>query len=216
MKTLEFKDKDKIYFTSDLHLGHENIVSVCKRPFDSVDEMDKIIMEIWNNTVADDDTIFILGDFCWRMSSKAIYWYLTHLRGNKILILGNHDRGKFPETLKVYDGFINIKIVDPDGMDGVEKGYQRLTLCHYPMLSWYQSHRGAWQLFGHWHNTKVTPQLLKDRAAEFEIKQYVKEEHLYMDKIRPTQYDVGVDGNDFMPIAYNRIKEIIKSQIKKH
>jgi calcineurin-like phosphoesterase family protein len=214
MKTLEFKDKDKLYFTSDLHLGHESIMQHCNRPFKTVEEMDKTIIDNWNSIISKDDIVFIIGDFCWRMGSQSIAWYIDRLLGNKILILGNHDRGKFPSTLTTYDGFINIKIVDPDGIDGVEKGYQRITLCHYPMLSWYQSHRGAWQLFGHWHNVVATPQVFKERAEEFEVKQYLKEEYIYMDRIRRNQYDVGVDGNNFTPISYSNISKIIRKNLE--
>jgi calcineurin-like phosphoesterase family protein len=214
MKTLEFKDRNKLYFTSDLHLGHEGIMYHCNRPFKTVEDMDKTIVDNWNNTISKDDTVFIMGDFCWRMGSQSIAWYVDRLLGNKILILGNHDRGKLPSSLTVYDGFINIKVVDPDGIDGTEKGYQRITLCHYPMLSWYQSHRGAWQLFGHWHNATVTDKTLKDRREEFEIKAYVKEEYLFMNRLRKNQYDVGVDGNNFTPIPYSEIRRIITKNLE--
>lgn len=214
MKTLNFTQPDKLYYTSDLHLGHEAIMHHCNRPFNTVKEMDKAIMTNWNNIIKEDDIVFILGDFCWKMGSSSIAWYLDRLKGNKILILGNHDKGKFPTSkITIYDGFINTKITDPEGIDGTEKGYQRITLCHYPMLSWYQSHRGAWQLFGHWHNVKVTESTFVDRREEFEIKAYVKEEHIFMNRLRKNQYDVGVDGNNFTPISYNEIKRIIRNNL---
>lgn len=211
MKTIAIENKDKLYFTSDLHLGHENIIALCNRPFTTIDEMDKALIDNWNSIVTDSDTIFILGDFSWRLGDKGIKRYLDQLSGNKIFIKGNHDKNEKPFSV-IYDGFVNIKVADSD--DKAFGGYQHITLCHYPMLSWYHSHRGAWQLFGHWHNVKVTSTLLEDRKAEFEVKEYVKEEHLYMDRIRKNQYDVGVDGNSYKPISYNFIKEFFKKDLE--
>lgn len=211
MKTITIENKDRLYFTSDLHLGHENIIKLCDRPYQDTNEMDKAIIFNWNSIITDSDTIFILGDFSWRLGDSEIKNYLSQLAGNKIFIKGNHDKNEKPFPV-IYDGFVNIKVRDSD--DKAFDGYQHITLCHYPMLSWYQSHRGAWQLFGHWHNVKVTPTLLEDRKAEFEVKEYVKEEHLYMDRLRKNQYDVGIDGNSYKPISYDHIKRFFQKDLE--
>lgn len=211
MKTITIEDKDRLYFTSDLHLGHEAIIKLCDRPYQDVNEMDKAIIFNWNSIITDSDTIFILGDFSWRLGNSEIKYYLSRLAGNKIFIKGNHDKNEKPFPT-IYDGFVNIKVKDSD--DKAFGGYQHITLCHYPMLSWYQSHRGAWQLFGHWHNVKVTPTLLENRKAEFEVKEYVKEEHLYMDRLRQNQYDVGIDGNSYKPISYDHIKRFLRKDLE--
>jgi len=213
MNTIIIEDKDRLYFTSDLHLGHASIISLCNRPFNDTDEMDYNLINSWNFTISDTDIVCILGDFSWRLGDKEIQNYISKLNGEKIFIKGNHDRNEkaFP---KIYDGFINIKVRDDNENTKAFGGYQYITLCHYPMLSWYQSHRGAWQLFGHWHNVKVTPTLLEDRKAEFDVKEYVKEEHLYMDRIRKNQYDVGVDGNNYRPASYNFIKEFFQKDLE--
>jgi len=79
---------------------------------------------------------------------------------------------------------------------------------HYPMLSWYQSHAGAWQLFGHWHSNK----LQAISGLEEEIKNFIIEENIQKTKLSLRQYDVGVDNNNFNPISYNQLKNIIKNQ----
>jgi calcineurin-like phosphoesterase family protein len=48
--------------------------------------------------------------------------------------------------------------------------------------------------------------------ANKEVADYVKEEHSCMKFLRPTQYDVGVDGNNFYPVSYNNLKKIITSK----
>lgn len=207
MKTLTFENSENLYFTSDLHLGHANIIQYCNRPFDGVHKMDLAIIANWNDTITDDDIVFILGDFCWRLNSAAIKWYINELKGRKILILGNHDKSeKVYQGLleKVYDGFINIKVRDLTA----KEGYQRLTLCHYPMLSWYQSHRGAWQLFGHMHNETLHSIEDAEKGGE-EVSDFLKSEYKYSDRLRKNQYDVGVDGNNFTPLSYEKVKKII-------
>jgi calcineurin-like phosphoesterase family protein len=215
MKSLHFTNPDKIYFTSDTHLGHANIMVFCQRPFADVDEMDRVIMENWNKTVSKDDTIFILGDFCWRLGDKEIAYYLNNLNGSKIFIKGNHDMNEkifVNQGSLLYDGFVNIGVKEPDS-----KEEQRITLCHYPMLSWYQSHRGAWNLFGHWHSAKInTPTESGENILEAnkEVADFVVVEHNQMKYLRATQYDVGVDGNDFTPISYYQIKKIIQNNLE--
>ena len=55
-----------VYFTSDLHFGHKNIIRYDHRPFSSVQEMDAELIRRWNNKVKDEDLVYILGDVsCW-------------------------------------------------------------------------------------------------------------------------------------------------------
>lgn len=76
------------YYTSDLHLGHENIISICKRPFATVEEMDEILITNWNSVVKAEDTVFILGDLIYK-NARAPEYYLDRLKGKKVLILGS-------------------------------------------------------------------------------------------------------------------------------
>ena len=54
-----------IFFTSDTHFGHSKIIDYCKRPFSSIEEHDKTLIQNWNNVVGQDDTVFHLGDFAY-------------------------------------------------------------------------------------------------------------------------------------------------------
>jgi calcineurin-like phosphoesterase family protein len=83
----------RIFITSDTHFGHKNIIKYCKRPFESVEEMDCAIRDIWNSLVNPKDIVFHLGDFALNRSGK--YSDLpSHLNGKKILVKGNHDDAK--------------------------------------------------------------------------------------------------------------------------
>lgn len=79
------------WVTSDTHFYHERILEYCQRPFDSVEEMNEAIIKNWNEVVARDDIIYVLGDFCFG-NKEMLKNVVSRLNGRKILILGNHDR----------------------------------------------------------------------------------------------------------------------------
>lgn len=182
--------KDNIWFTSDTHFGHNNIIKYCNRPFTSVEEMDEHLIQSWNQLVNVDDLIICGGDFslCNTKKTKSV---LSQLNGNKILIRGNHEKSVLgnKETRDFFNGgiydLLNITIID----DEVEYGFQDIILCHYPMLTWDKSHRGSWQLFGHVHG------MLDNNPA-----------------LSPNQMDIGVDSHNFKPISYQEVKEQITIQ----
>jgi calcineurin-like phosphoesterase family protein len=79
------------WWTADLHLGHQRIIELCNRPFKTVDEMNRAIVDKWNERVDPGDTVVVLGDFA--MGTIAETLELTGLlHGHKILVAGNHDR----------------------------------------------------------------------------------------------------------------------------
>ena len=116
---------DMIYFTSDMHLGHEAIIHMCNRPFKNAEEMNRALIRNINSMVQKNDTV-----------------YLLKLNGHKIRIRGNHDK-KYDKSLfeGIYD-FLELK------------GYcsTSISLMHYPMLEWSISRHGSIHLHGHQHN----------------------------------------------------------------
>ena len=79
-----------VYFITDTHFHHSNIIKYCNRPFKDVNEMNETIINNWNNIVTNDDTVYHLGDFC-LSSDDEIKNIFKRLNGNIILIRGNHD-----------------------------------------------------------------------------------------------------------------------------
>lgn len=86
-----------IYFTSDLHFSHENIMKYCGRQFLNKDIMNSHIIKEYNNIVKKDDTCYILGDMCLDIKKRELQHYISLMNGKKILIAGNHD------SFKIYD-----------------------------------------------------------------------------------------------------------------
>lgn len=79
------------FYTSDLHLGHTNIITYCDRPFDDPDHMNHELIQNWNSVVTDDDTVVVLGDFAMGKIAETLP-LVAQLAGEKILLPGNHDR----------------------------------------------------------------------------------------------------------------------------
>ena len=88
-----------IYLTSDLHFCHKKDFLYKPRGFSSIGEMNYAIVSIWNNTVQDDDDIYILGDIMLNDDEEGIF-LLKNLRGRIHIIRGNHDSDRRIELYK--------------------------------------------------------------------------------------------------------------------
>lgn len=130
-----------IYFTSDTHFAHVNIIKYCDRPWKTVDAMNAGLIERWNSVVDPDDDVYHLGDFC--MGGSRPKDWLPRLNGNVHLICGNHDPRSEDQGFASVHKFLELKV----------KGYRSITLCHFPLKVWNRSHKGTWHLFGHVHGT---------------------------------------------------------------
>ena len=76
-----------VWFTSDCHLDHENILKYCDRPFVNVKEMNELIIKNFNDVVKDTDVVYFLGDFAFKNHEE----HLSRLNGIIVFVLGNHD-----------------------------------------------------------------------------------------------------------------------------
>jgi calcineurin-like phosphoesterase family protein len=129
-----------IFFTSDTHFGDHRTLNIWKRPFASVAEMDALLLERWNKTVAPDDEVWHLGDFCRRPADAPAL--LARLHGTKHLVAGNNDA---PGTRQA-PGWASVQDYAELETDG-----RRLILCHYAFRTWRDQHKGAVNLHGHSH-----------------------------------------------------------------
>lgn len=82
------------YAIGDLHYFDKNIIKTAPRNFDSVGQMNSYMLECWNDTITELDTVFVNGDFIdFSNCSKEEGWALIdQLHGNIVLIVGNHDK----------------------------------------------------------------------------------------------------------------------------
>lgn len=135
----------KIWFTSDTHFNHANIIKYSNRPFDSVQHMNESLIEQWNKNVKQGDTVYHLGDVLMGRRDEASK-FINSLNGNIVLIPGNHDH---PDTIKIFEKKFGYYT---EQLKQVREEGQRIVLCHYAMRIWNKSHHGTWHLYGHSHN----------------------------------------------------------------
>ena len=184
-------DGDRVFFTSDTHFYHSNIINFCGRPFKNVEVMNETLIANWNSVVGPDDIVFHLGDFCLGGSAE---WtnILNRLNGKIYLIVGNHDIKNLRQGY--YSRFEHIAM-----QMHIEVGKQKIYLNHCPFLCYGGAYRDTWQLFGHVHTTS------KQNTG-------IDAPRLHM--LFPTQYDVGVDNNNFTPVSFEKVKRIIERQVE--
>ena len=84
------KEAKKIFFVSDTHFCHENIIKYCKRPFKSIEENDEELIRRWNEKVPEDGIVFHLGDVAFG-DRERVDNILKRLNGKIYLVIGNHD-----------------------------------------------------------------------------------------------------------------------------
>jgi len=177
------------FFTSDWHFFHGNIMKFCHRygsayGLDDIDvqrleagEKIKVTQEaidlmnnyLWdgiNNTVGEDDTLYVLGDVLYtkRYQERAEEVVGRIKCKNIHLIIGNHDK---ENILKHLFSSAQRQLV-------IGANNKKITMCHHAMVSWDRSTHGSTQLYGHYH-----------AGAEE-----------WLDKLFPTRksMDVGVDN----------------------
>lgn len=197
MKGNNIFEPDKVFFTSDTHFSHKNIIKYCNRPFSDVVEMNKVLIDNWNKVVSEGDIVFHLGDFAF---GGFPLWESIRdcLNGSIYLIQGNHD---FKQNFQNKERFEKMfeKVV-PQAQISV--GGQTMILNHYPFLCYHGTwgtDQNCWNLMGHVHTLRSN-----NSGKDFERLQY----------LFPMQYDVGVDFNNYTPISFQEVKEKIDFQVK--
>jgi len=185
-------DTQNIFFISDLHISHKNIIKYDNRPYSDLEEMHVDLIKRWNEVVQPEDIVYYLGDLSFGRSDTA-KWFVNAINGKISYIMGNHDNmkdivklGRW-ENVHEYGTEIFVKDEDNKKARG-SQGYQQIVMSHYPILSWNREHHGSWMIHGHCHGS-----LMKSNQD------YYKRKVL----------DVGCNCIDYRPISYGEIKNIM-------
>lgn len=168
------------FFTADIHFGHANVIKFCNRPFRSVEEMNKVLIDNWNSHVSDEDDIYILGDLFFRTKTD-IEDTLSQLHGRKHLIIGNHDH-TWMSRVNLDKWFVSVNELLVLKQDG-----RTMTLCHYPLVSWPHMAYGGWCIHGHVHNNT-------DNEHGW---QFIRQS--------PRLLNAGVDVNGYLPVTFDEL-----------
>ena len=139
------------FYIADTHFGHKNILRFDNRPFGDMEQMEEVMVMLWNASVRKGDHVYILGDFCWQKSDEWLR-LVKQLNGQKTLILGNHDLSSFPAELK--NQFADItpykEIVD----NGRDNSHRKVIMSHFPIPFYrHANDEKFFMLCGHVHAT---------------------------------------------------------------
>lgn len=159
--------------------------------------MNDDLIKRWNEVVPEDGIVFHLGDFSWG-NYKDWEKVRNQLNGSIILIKGNHDETYMTEKMNELFDYVTFQMK-------IEVEGRKIYLNHVPFLCYGGTYRTddtkVWQLFGHVH---TNGRALKENAGKDDSR---------LKMLFPTQYDVGVDNNDFRPISWAEVKAKIEAQI---
>ena len=107
--------------------------------------MDESLLDNWNARIKQNDTVYILGDMFFRNQAPAGA-ILERLNGKKHLLIGNHDKDWMKRT------GLPLFFESVSSMFEVSDGAHKLTLCHYPLMTWSGASKGSYMIYGHIHN----------------------------------------------------------------
>lgn len=138
------------FFASDAHFGHKNIITYCKRPWPTVEEMEAGLIARWNEKVTPKDEVYFLGDIAMGPKPEALVSIVERLNGKKHWVYGNHDTPKIKKAV----GHLFASAGD---LMEVTVGEQLIVMMHYPMYRWNKAQFGSWMLHGHSHGQLKYP-----------------------------------------------------------
>ena len=174
----------KNFYIADTHFGHENCISFDGRPFKTIEEHDEALIANWNSVVADEDHVYIIGDFAFK-SEKPVSEYTKRLKWHLHLIRGNHDK-KTQEYESCFETVGDVLTV-ADDLDGIKR---RVVLCHYWMPFVGQK---KFMLYGHTHT-----------GDEYVLELLLQEE-LKLNNYPMNSFNVGCMHQDYYPKTLEQI-----------
>lgn len=200
-----------VFFTSDTHYNHANIIKLCNRPFSSANEMNEALIANWNSVVEPTDIVFHLGDvtlsglgaakrFFSAVNGKVFvltypqhhdkYWldeigqsrgYAKHMTNAEYKELGKVSQ----YILTLNGGQVNLIDQIPTVTVSDKRAEHIIAMCHYPIANWPCMYHGAWHLHGHTHG-------------------------IYQGNGK--SMDVGVDSNNFTPVSYASVCKFMENR----
>lgn len=187
------------FFLGDTHFRHANIIKYCNRPFLKEGDLDD------NGKWISKEIKF---QRCKEMNEKLIENWNSNIKPKDIVYhVGDFGWFDDKQTLEEFVSRLNGKIElclgnhdkvwfrettcfksvgNPYQGKMVKINNQKIFLFHYACRVWDCSHHGSWHCFGHSHG--------------------------FLASVPTFSYDVGVDNNEYKPISFEQLTEIMKAK----
>ena len=201
--------KRSVFFTSDWHLYHQNVLSFSKRPFKDIHHMHRVLINNYNSTVPENGLCYFLGDvgFSDKEKTKEI---ISQLNGKKILLMGNHDKGMY-SFQQVFDAVIYTA--------SLVIAKQIVTMSHCPLHGIKREDTSRFKNGNpaeYWHGElrpKFKP-LIVSNAGQFHLHGHIHSPNGGKSEVKlGRQWDVGVDGNNYTPVSISQVESwIVKNK----
>jgi calcineurin-like phosphoesterase family protein len=191
-----------IWFTSDLHFFHKNVIGFCNRPWTSVEEMNEGLIKNWNDRVRKTEQVYVLGDFLFGGSSR-LREIVPRLNGQKTLVRGNHDAtARKVIAAGFHDVVENEAIKLPNGT--------KVLLSHFPYYpDPAEEARAGKAAAGIQLDTRyLHKRILRDDYDRWLLHGHVHTQWQVLDK----QINVGVDVWNWRPVPHETIQAIIEAE----
>ena len=164
-------NSDRVFWTSDTHYAHKNMCRgisrwnrddeeyfrSATRDFNTLQEMNDVIVNNINDTVGEDDILFHSGDWSFGGYDNIIEFRSRIKCKNIHLVLGNHDESYIQTNYHDVQSMFS-SVVDKYMIDLQFEGKEYIIhMDHYPVTSWYKLNKGSYMLFGHCHSSIKGP-----------------------------------------------------------
>ncbi len=181
----------EIYFISDTHFGHKKILEFepSRRTLgDTIEEHNEKLIDNWNSVVSKNDIVWHLGDVAWSSTALKL---CERLRGDKRLVMGNHDHYGSDDYLRYFTKLYGVATLKTGEV-----------LSHIPL---HPDCAERWKvnIHGHLHS-----KLIKKSSVLIEDLHFY--DSVVVDKLKDKKYvNVSCERINFTPISYEQLKERI-------
>lgn len=186
----------KLFVISDHHFGHANILNFKRldgtpvRPeFNHVDDMNHFMIQQHNLVVSAEDKVYFLGDVAF--SVKVFHEIIPQLKGQKRLILGNHDRLRMKDYLHYFKNIYSARYMTHNSV--------KLMLCHYPVHPQANYPNFPVVIHGHTHEKLITQEIWYAQDTLYGPLPY------YETEINKNYVNVSVEQVNYTPVLIDDI-----------
>lgn len=179
------------YLISDLHFNSENIIRYCNRPFENAEQAKEEMIRRWNETVTDEDTVYVLGDFIMG-NPETVPSILFRLNGHIILVRGNHDTKRKLAIYEQYPEKIEVKDIAYLPVVGLF-----FVMCHFPIT-----------------DEGFLDMVVQDNSEVVVVHGHTHDKDPFFTEANHV-FNVSADAVDFTPVPITKLHNLVKDHFIK-